>query len=333
MRDVIAWNYKAAATRPDTLDLNIHDTTVVMLPPLASHQAWFRRANLNVNRSHYLVAGWYWETEQIPENWVVDSLAYDEIWAPSRFVEKALKSRLDRPVKYMPPAHPVPQPSPKTFADFGLPEGPFTFYFTFDMCSCMERKNPLSLIRAFRLAFGDDPGVQLVIKLMRGSQYPEDTQRLRESASHCQQCRLLDYYLPYEDSVALMNSADCYCSLHRSEGLGLTMAEAMLLGKPVIATGYSGNLDFMNDGNSFLVPWNLSTVTRDDLPYAAGSTWAEPDVQSAADLMRRVREHPEHAAAIAERGRNDARMFFSVESYARRLDKRLEIIQKEHSTR
>ncbi|MFW5871215.1 MAG: glycosyltransferase [Verrucomicrobiota bacterium] len=331
LRDVVAWNHKTATTRTDRLDLNIHNTTIFMMPPLASQRQWLRRANLHMNRSHYMIGCWYWEAERIPESWVTDSVAYDEIWAPSRFVEGVLKSQLDRPVEYMPPAHARPEPSGKTLNDFGLPEGPYTFYFTFDMCSCMERKNPLALIEAFRLAFEEEDDVQLIIKTMRGKDYPADAQKLKEAAARCPQCVILDCHMPYKDALALMNSADCYCSLHRSEGLGLTMAEAMMLGKPVIATGYSGNVDFMNKQNSFLVPWKMSTVKRNDLPYKRGSAWAEPDVESAANMMRSVRENPGLAEKVAERGKTEAENVFSIKSYAERLDRRLESIQKKRS--
>ena len=114
---------------------------------------------------------------------------------------------------------------------------------------------------------------------------------------------VLDDYLATGEMAALMDVADCYVSLHRSEGFGLTMAESMALGKPVIATGYSGNLDFMDDDTAYLVKWMPGSVPIGCAPYRAGARWAEPDLEDAARLMRHVVEHPDEARATGARAR------------------------------
>src|SRR5262249_23746268 len=130
---------------------------------------------------------------------------------------------------------------------------------------------------------------------------------------------LVDRVLSRAETLMLMNSADCYVSLHRSEGVGLTLAEAMLLGKPVIATAYSGNLDFMNRGNSLLVDYRRTRLEEDAWPYPKGSVWAEPSIEHAAELMRWVIEHPAEANALGEQARRDLRELMSLEAYGQRL--------------
>jgi glycosyltransferase involved in cell wall biosynthesis len=115
--------------------------------------------------------------------------------------------------------------------------------------------------------------------------------------------RFLDRVLTRAATQELMMSADCYVSLHRSEGFGLTMAEAMMCGKPVIATGYSGNLDFMADADSFLVPFRTVAIDRTHGPYKAGYHWADPDLDYACDLMRHVEGNREAAAQVGEKAR------------------------------
>ena len=130
---------------------------------------------------------------------------------------------------------------------------------------------------------------------------------------------VIDRTLPREEAYGLIQACDCYVSLHRSEGLGLTMAEAMLLGKPTIATAYSGNLDFMTPANSYLVRFDKTTIAEDIPPYPKGCVWAEPSVEHAAELMRRVYDEREEAAAIARRGQADLTSLLSPEASGRRM--------------
>ena len=140
---------------------------------------------------------------------------------------------------------------------------------------------------------------------------------------------LIDQNLDRGDLLALMNAADAYVSLHRSEGFGLTMAEAMLLGKPTIATAYSGNLDFMTPANSYLVRFDKTTIAEDIPPYPKGCVWAEPSVEHAAELMRRVYDEREEAAALARRGQADLTALLSPEASGRRMAARLAEIQSQ----
>jgi len=162
----------------------------------------------------------------------------------------------------------------------------------------------------------------MVVKVSRGWHNPEGLRQLRE-ACESQQAILLDRVMSHDDLYGLMRCCDAYLSLHRSEGYGLTLAEVMALGKPVIATGYSGNLDFMTAENSYLVKHRRVTLSRTSQSYREGCTWAEPDVDHAASLLRRAMNSPAEAKAVGEMARRDVREKLSLESAGRRMAARL----------
>ena len=114
------------------------------------------------------------------------------------------------------------------------------------------------------------------------------------------------------DLLGFLAASDAYVSLHRAEGFGLPLAEAMLLGKPAVATNYSGNLDFMTPRNSWLVDFRRVALDRGHRPYPAGGTWAEPDLDHAAEQMRHVYRHREDANEVARRGRDELRALLSA---------------------
>jgi glycosyltransferase involved in cell wall biosynthesis len=198
------------------------------------------------------------------------------------------------------------------------------FLFTFDFMSVMKRKNPLGLIQAFTRGFAPGEGPMLVLKSINGETRPEGFAELQSATEGRDDIVIMNKYLDSHQSAALMNLCDCYVSLHRSEGLGLTIAEAMLLGKPVIATGYSGNLDFMTPETSYLVPWTRVNVGEGAEAYDAFASWAEPDLDDAATLMRHVFLNPEEAMRVALAGKNDLETRFTPEQTGQRMKKRLE---------
>jgi glycosyltransferase involved in cell wall biosynthesis len=188
--------------------------------------------------------------------------------------------------------------------DIGVPEG-FTFLFLFDFHSVMQRKNPHGLIEAFKRAFAPGEGPQLVIKSINGDARPRFLEQLKVATLDRDDIFVVDEYLSAKEKTALMAGCDCYVSLHRSEGFGLTPAEAMSVGKPVIATGFSGTADYMNSANSYLVDYTMVEVGEGSPPYEAYGTWAAPNLDHAAALMRRVWENPQEASAKGERARRD----------------------------
>jgi glycosyltransferase involved in cell wall biosynthesis len=210
-------------------------------------------------------------------------------------------------------------------ADFGL-DARFTFLFSFDFLSVFERKNPLGVINAFRDAFGNGEGPVLMIKTINGQHRQQDLERLRWAARGRSDIVVFDGYLDPGMMGALTASCDCYVSLHRAEGLGLTMSEAMALGKPVIATAYSGNMDFMTPETAYLVPWHLSRIGDSAPPYPSEGMWAEPDIAVASRLMRGVMDDPGAAALVGEGARDDLALRFSPVETGIRIRQRLEAI-------
>lgn len=274
----------------------------------------------------YNIAYWTWELETLPPAWIPLLDRVDEVWAVSSFAAKAIEATGKKlPVTIVPHAIEVKKFSfPR--AHFGIPPDAFVFLFMFDFYSYFERKNPLAVIRAFERAFPDDKGVSLIIKCSNSSVDKEHFEELKRAA-HDPRIRIMDTYLEREEVSSLMSVCDAYISLHRSEGFGLTMAEAMALRKPVIATYYSSNTDFMNEENSFPVRYSLVPIEKDYGPYTRGNRWAEPDVAHAAEQMRTVYENPDLALRKAMFGMHTIATRFSPGAVAEIVGKRLRELQ------
>jgi glycosyltransferase involved in cell wall biosynthesis len=276
----------------------------------------------------YSIGLWFWETAFFPRSLAASADLLDEVWVASEFVRDTVAAAVDQPVRLVPIPLTPPPIGNTGRAELGLPEG-FLFLFIFDYFSVNARKNPIGLVEAFTRAFREDEGPMLVVKSINGDQRRDALARLEETAGGRSDIRIVDGYVDADRKDALVAACDCYVSLHRSEGLGLTMAEAMSLGKPVIATGYSGNLTFMNDQNSFLVPYSMTTIPPGCDPYPAGVEWAEPDLDHAAELMRHVYEHRDEARAVGERARKDLLASHSLESAAAFIRERLAAIPED----
>ncbi|RYH42278.1 MAG: glycosyltransferase, partial [Alcaligenaceae bacterium] len=265
---------------------------------------------------------WYWEFDSIPASWEAQAAEVDEVWVATEFVAKGLRERLSIPVKTLFPGVQLAPYKRRGLKHFGLDDAKFTFLFNFHMNSVMERKNPLGLIAAFKLAFRPGDAVALVLKTMFGHQHSTQMTELRDAAEGWD-ITIIDQTFGADEVLSLMDACDAYVSLHRSEGLGLTMAEAMLMGKPVIATSYSGNMDFMDDTNSFLVPYKLVEVGRPLPPYDPDLLWAEPSLEHAAKFMRQVFDQPEMARELGARAKASAEAKLSVHEAGRRVASRL----------
>ncbi len=248
----------------------------------------------------YTIGFWFWELDTIPDEWMAAVDQVDEIWVASSFVEEAFRRATAKPVIRIP--HPV-RPSDAAMlprGSFDLDEDAFVFLCSFDFNSSIHRKNPFAVIDAFAMAF-PNPGarVQLLVKTSNGHRYPEQLDRLCRHASRVPRVLVRDQILTSDRVSAMQHAADAYVSLHRAEGLGMGMAESMAIGKPVIATAWSGNLDFMDDQNSCLVPCRLVPVLDGEYPHAQHAQWADASIEVAADWMRRLATSP---ALAEERG-------------------------------
>lgn len=238
---------------------------------------------------HYNVGFWVWELEKFPHDWRPAFDLVDEVWVPTEFVRCAISACTGKPVLRMPKAIEFDPPRAMDRRHFGLPLDDFVFLFSYDFNSFPARKNPEAAVAAFRQAFDDGSGgKRLLVKSTNGDRFPERLAALRNAVADDPRIEVRDGFLSREEMFGLQNSIDCYVSLHRSEGFGLGMAECMYLGKPVIATGYSGNLDFMDGDNSLLVDCKMIPVRDGEYPYWQGQRWADPDVAQAARFMRQV---------------------------------------------
>ncbi|HEY5943482.1 MAG TPA: methyltransferase domain-containing protein [Solirubrobacterales bacterium] len=266
---------------------------------------------------------WFWEVSHFPQMWEASFDYVDEVWVATEHVAAALRTLAPIPVHTIRmPIVPAP-PEPASRAELGMPEG-YCFLFTFDYRSVFRRKNPLAVVEAFCAAFEPGEGPSLVIKSICGDEFPAQREELAAAIAARPEIHLVEEMIPVGRKNAMMASCDCYVSLHRSEGLGLTMAEAMYFSRPVIATAYSGNLDFMTEENSYLVPYELTEIGPDANPYPADEEWADPDIERAAAMMREVYANPEEAAARGQRAAEDIRRNHSPQAAAEAIEARIE---------
>ncbi|NMG08320.1 glycosyltransferase [Brasilonema sp. UFV-L1] len=278
-------------------------------------------------KNKYNIGFWAWELPDFPKEWLSAFNLFDEIWTPSNYSVEAIAPVSPVPViKFM---HSLSLPQPQVSKqELGLPDNKFIFLFIFDFYSVFERKNPIAVIKAFQQAFGKNDDVLLVLKFSNAKHFPEKSKQLKDFVKNFQNIKLIDNFLLKDEINALIYNCDCYVSLHRSEGFGLTIAEAMFYGKPVIATDYSGNTDFMNITNSFPLKYSLTTLTEDYAHYKKGNTWAEPDVDHAASLMQEVFKNKEEAKQIGTKASEDIKSWLSPEVIGQKMKNRLEYIRQ-----
>lgn len=250
----------------------------------------------------YLIACWFWELDRVPDAWIPALDKVDELLVSSRFVEDAFRKVTDKPILRAPlPLSHMPD-SGLQRGDFGLPEEGFVFLASFDFNSWIARKNPYAVVEAFLRAFSaSSEPVVLLLKTSNGFRYPTQLRALLAAASADPRIVVRDDIIERAHMTALHRCCDAYVSLHRAEGFGLGLAEAMALGKPVIATNWSGNLDFMSSDVACMVDFRRVPVEQGQYPHFEGATWAEPDVASAAAAMRRLAADPSAALRLGAR--------------------------------
>jgi len=237
----------------------------------------------------YNIGYWFWELENFPQVWQYATHMVDEIWVATEFIAQAMRKSGKKVVKIPFPLEFDLPPESMNKRYFGLNPKEFTFIFSFDFNSIPERKNPQATIKAFKKAFPvGDHTVRLILKTMNGSHYSPLRKNLEALIDQDPRIEIRDEHLTQDEMRGLIRSSDCYISLHRVEGLGLGLAEAMYLGKPTIATGYSGNTEFMNSTNSMLVPYLLVPVPKGAYPNGEDQRWAEPDIEVAAEKMQQI---------------------------------------------
>src|SRR5688572_793130 len=251
----------------------------------------------------YNIGYWAWELPEFPDAWINYARYFDEIWTPSRFSAEAIAAKLPLPVLTMPHAISFTRPTGDFRRKYGLPAGKFLFLFLYDLNSYSERKNPAAVLEAFRRSGLAGRGAALVVKVHNVPGNLADFARLQEAVNTVPGTTLITQTLTRTEIYELQSACDCFVSLHRSEGFGLAIAECMYLGKPVIATNWSGNTDFAREGNCCPVRYDLVTLDRTHGPYTKGQTWASPDIDHAASWMRQLVENPALAGKIGAAAR------------------------------
>jgi len=272
----------------------------------------------------YTIGFWFWELSRFPAAWLPAIDRVDEIWAASAFVRETIVAATSKPVSTVGLVVDATPGRAYSRREFGLRDDAFTFLFTFNFNSYAARKNPIGLITAFRDAFPRrNDGVALVLKPSNVDRVGDRMRPLLAAIDGDPRITVIDRYLARDEIFGLESVVDSYVSLHRSEGFGLGLAEAMFLGKPVIGTAYSGNLAFMNASNSFLLDYQLVPVGAGEYPYPEGQVWAEPDRDQAIEVMRRLVDDPVVGYEVGARARADMRSKFNAAVIGAALSSRL----------
>jgi glycosyltransferase involved in cell wall biosynthesis len=246
---------------------------------------------------------WPWELPEWPHEWRHAYNLVDEIWASSRYTYEAYARSSNKPVRHMPMVVTVDQTAGLTRRQFKLPEARFLFVFSFDFLSGTSRKNPEACIRAFQIAFeNSNLSVGLVVKAMRAKDDNPQWKAILDLASADDRITIINRTLNRPEVLDLYRACDCFVSLHRSEGFGRGIVEAMMLDKPVIVTGYSGNMDFTTSRTAALVEYNLKKVGAGDYPFGVDQMWAEPNIDHAAQWMRIIAGDPGVRARLSSSG-------------------------------
>ncbi len=265
-----------------------------------------------------IVGFWAWELDVIPPQWVRTLRQVDEVWVPSRFIADALsRAAPGKPVHALPPCLDV-ESVPTVPRRDPLPalHGKTVVFFMYDVRSTHARKNPEAVVDAFRRAAGNDPNAALVIKIGNAHAWPESLERVRAAAEGLANVTLMQDKLDAESMKDLMARADIVMSLHRSEGFGFLVAEAMAAGKPVIATGWSGNREFMTPECSVILDYKLVPIVDPQRAYDRyGARWAEPDVAQAAEALRRLLDNPAERRRMGDAARAHIAQTLSKEKW------------------
>jgi glycosyltransferase involved in cell wall biosynthesis len=281
--------------------------------------------------SKYSVVFPTWELPSYPQTWARQLERFDEIWAPSAFIRDAIAPVVSRPITVIPEPTGIHVGRFLGRRYFGIPESAYVFLFAFDLRSYHQRKNPLAVLDAYAEVISQRPSRDLVmvVKVAGADVRPDIAEALRRRISERTTAlglgRVLVIERGFSDSETknLVRCCDCFVSLHRSEGFGRFLAEAMFLGRPVIATAYSGNMEFMTPDVACLVGFRLVPVGEGEYPFWTGQAWAEPNLDEAVAWMVRLVDDPAWGRRLGEQASRRIRSDFSYRAVGLRYMDRL----------
>lgn len=286
-----------------------------------------RQLPLPAVAGRHRIGYWFWELSHFPLVFANAFRHVDELWAPSRFCLEAFRALSPVEVRWVPPAVIPPEGAPAGRSALGVPPESFLFFFAFDALSIPERKNPLGLLEAFARVARDSP--RPVHLLLKANHLEADAgfAKLLGRRIGSLPVTLLAQRMSRSEMSSLTATCDAYVSLHRSEGLGLPLIESMYLGKPVIATGYGGVTDFLDETTGWVVRHGLTALESALGPYPAGAVWAEPDAEHAASSMLEVASSSAAEVAVrTEAARRRVREVYSPANAGERFRRELERI-------
>ena len=277
-------------------------------------------------QSRYRIGYWHWEQPQLPDSALQAFEHVDEVWVPSTFVQDAVMAVSPVPVVKIPHAISF-KPTPGIQRQsFGLPDSKFLVLVMYDFNSYQYRKNPQAALAAFGKVAANRQDAVLVVKTISGPSHAQALQTLKDSVAHMTNVVFIDAFLTRQQTWDLQNCCDALVSLHRAEGFGLVPAEMMYLGKPVIATGWSSNVDFMTPDNSFLVKYDLKPLAEPLGVYPSGPVWAEADVDHAAWCLESLLNDASLAQRMGQKAQIDIQRQLNPESVGALIRKRLTLL-------
>lgn len=279
-------------------------------------------------KNRFNIGYWAWELPKFPNIWNESFKLVDEVWVPSAFIQDAIRENSSVPVIKIPHSIEVLIRKRLNRTYFSLPSNRYLFLTMYDSLSIQTRKNPCAVIKAFKLAFPPNDGnVGLVVKVNNSRRNWEEIERLKGECSGYRNIFVINEVYQRNELNNLLNVIDCFVSLHRAEGFGLGIAEAMYLGKPVIATNWSGNLEFMTNKNSMLVNYLLVPIDKNAGPYTTDQLWAEADIEHAAFCMKEIFLNRQLAAMLAVEGQKVIRTHFSANETGKLISNRLNFLK------
>lgn len=287
----------------------------------------FETARLHIERGaqvfhrRYSIGYWPWELTSLPEQWRVAFDLVDEVWASSEYLLDVYRGLTRKPVLHVPPFLNMTEPSASDLNDYGIADGGFIYLTMFDFNSFVARKNPQGAIAAFQEAFPGKTGEKLIVKTINAHGHAETRRQIEALATGDDRIVFIHDVFSRAQTIGLLARADCFISLHRAEGFGRLLAEAMAVGTAVVATDWSGSASFLNESTGYPVSFTLRDVRPGEYIYHHGSQWAEPSVAHAADRLREARYNADPVRKLHARSFIESR--YGLDPVAAALAERL----------